>query len=79
MHIEHKSGDKMYVDYAGEKLSIIDEQTGEEIQVEVFVSILGASQLTYIEATMTQQKEDFIGACENALYYLWWSTTCHSH
>jgi DNA replication protein DnaC len=69
MHIEHKSGDKMYVDYAGEKLSIIDEQTGEEIQVEVFVSILGASQLTYVEATMTQQKEDFIGACENALYY----------
>jgi len=69
MHIEHKSGDKMYVDYAGEKLSIIDEQTGEVIWVEVFVSILGASQLTYVEATMTQQKEDFIGACENALYY----------
>jgi len=37
--------------------------------VEVFVAILGASQLTYVEATMTQRKEDFIGACENALYY----------
>jgi len=69
MHIEHKSGDKMYVDYAGEKLSIIDPHSGEIIPVEVFVAILGASQLTYVEATMTQQKEDFIGACENALHY----------
>ena len=69
MHIEHKSGDKMYVDYAGEKLSIIDPHTGEFIPVEVFVAILGASQLTYVEATLSQQKEDFIGACENALYY----------
>jgi transposase len=69
MHIEHKAGDKMYVDYAGEKLSIVDPETGQIIPVEVFVSILGASQLTYTEATMTQQKEDFISSCENALHY----------
>jgi len=69
MRVEHKSGDKMYVDYAGSKLEYIDRETGEVIPVEVFVAILGASQLTYIEASMTQQKEDFIGSCENALYY----------
>jgi transposase len=69
MHIEHKAGDKLYVDFAGEKLSIIDRQTGEIQPVEVFVAILGASQLTYVEAVMTQQKEDFIGACEGALLY----------
>jgi transposase len=69
MHIDHKAGDKMYVDYAGEKLQILDPDTGEVSKVEVFVAILGASQLTYVEATMTQRKEDFIGACENALYY----------
>jgi transposase len=69
MHIDHKAGDKMYVDYAGEKLQITDPETGEIYNVEVFVAILGASQLTYVEATMTQRKEDFIGACENALYY----------
>ena len=69
MHIENKAGEKMYVDYAGEKLSIIDPHSGEIIPTEVFVAILGASQLTYVEATMTQQKEDFIGACENALHY----------
>ena len=69
MHIEHKSGDKMYVDYAGERLEILDKETGELKPVEVFVAILGASQLTYVEASMTQQKEDFILSCENALHY----------
>lgn len=69
MHMEHKAGDKLYVDFAGDKLSIIDQQTGEIKPVEVFVAILGASQLTYVEAVMTQQKEDFIAACENTLHY----------
>lgn len=69
MRIEHKAGDKLYVDFAGEKLNIIDKQSGEIQPVEVFVAILGASQLTYVEAVMTQQKEDFIAACEGALHY----------
>jgi transposase len=69
MRIEHKAGDKLYVDFAGDKLSIIDKQSGEIQPVEVFVAILGASQLTYVEAVMTQQKEDFIAACEGALHY----------
>jgi len=69
MHIEHKAGDKMYIDYAGEKLHIVNLATGELQAVEVFLSVLGGSQLTYIEATESQQKEDFIACCENALYY----------
>ncbi|MBK9284770.1 MAG: IS21 family transposase [Sphingobacteriaceae bacterium] len=69
MRMDHKAGDKLYVDFAGDKLQIIDKQTGEIQDVEVFVAVLGASQLTYAEAVMTQQKEDFIGACENALHY----------
>ncbi len=69
MHMIHKAGDKMYVDFTGEKLYIVDKETGEIIAVEVFVAILGASQLTYVEATASQKKEDFIMACENALHY----------
>lgn len=69
MRMEHKAGDKLYVDFAGDKLQIVDKQTGEIQSVEVFVAILGASQLTYAEAVMTQQKEDFIAACENALHF----------
>jgi len=69
MHMEHKVGDKMYVDFAGDKLSYVEMETGEIIQAEVFVSILGASQLTYVEATASQRQEDFIQCCENALHY----------
>lgn len=68
-HKEHKAGDKLYIDFAGEKLIITNQKTGETKHVEVFVAILGASQLTYVEAVMSQQKEDFIPACENALQY----------
>lgn len=35
----HKAGDKMYIDYTGKKLQIVDKQTGEFIDVEVFVGI----------------------------------------
>jgi len=69
MHQEHIEGDKLFIDYAGAKLSIIDKNTKDVNLVEVFVAILGASQLTYVEAVMTQQKEDFIPACEGALHY----------
>jgi transposase len=69
MHMEHKAGEKMYVDYAGQKLHIIDPESGQKVPVEVFVAILGASQLTYVEASYSQKKEDFIGSCENALHY----------
>ncbi|MBK7576221.1 MAG: transposase [Ignavibacteria bacterium] len=69
MHIEHKAGDKMYIDYAGATLDIADTATGEVRSAEVFVAILGASQLIYVEAVASQGKEDFIYACRHALEY----------
>jgi len=69
MHIEHKSGDKLFVDYAGKKLEVLDIQTGELIPVEVFVSILGGSQLIYVEATPSQRQEDFIRSVERAFHF----------
>ncbi len=69
MHMEHTAGEKMYVDYTGKKLSIIDRATGEIRDMEVFVAILGSSQLTYVQAIETQGKEDFITCVENTLIY----------
>lgn len=69
MHMNHKSGDKMYVDYAGKTLSIIDKESGELKEVQFFVAILGASQYTYAEASMSQQKEDFVCSVENAIRF----------
>ena len=69
MHIEHKVGDKMYVDYAGETLTYVDTDTGEIRQAQVFVAILGWSQYVYVEAMVSQAVEEFIAACQNALHF----------
>jgi len=69
MHIEHIAGDKMFIDFAGEKLHIVNMETGEITEAEVFISVLGASQLTYVEAVLSQCKEDFISCYEHALTY----------
>jgi transposase len=68
MRIEHKAGEKMYIDFAGEKLYLTDNERAR-VSVEVFVAILGCSQLTYVEAVYSQKKEDLIRASENALHY----------
>src|SRR5690606_35107354 len=69
MKMEHKAGDKMFVDFTGKKLQLVDKESGEIQDVEVFVAILGCSQLTFVTAVATQQKEDFIDACEQALHF----------
>jgi transposase len=69
MHIDHIAGDKMYIDYAGEKLHIVNIDTGEIKDVEVFISVLGASQLTYVEGLRSQRNEDLISGCEHCLFY----------
>jgi len=69
MHMNHKAGDKLFIDYAGKTLEIVDKETGEIREVQFFVAILGASQYTYAEASMSQKKEDFIVSVENALHF----------
>lgn len=69
MPIEHKAGDKLYVDFAGATLPYVDIHTGEIRKAQVFVAILGWSQYAYVEAMPSQTVEDFIAACENALHY----------
>ncbi|WP_437397855.1 hypothetical protein [Flagellimonas lutimaris] len=50
MRMEHKAGDKLFIDFTGKKLTIVDRDTGELKELEVFVCILGSSQYTYVEA-----------------------------
>jgi transposase len=69
MHIDHKAGEKMFVDFTGKKMEIYDVKTKQFLEVEIFVAILPASQLTYVEATESQKKENWIKANENALWY----------
>lgn len=69
MHMEHKAGDKMYVDFAGSKLSVTDARTGKITEYEVFVSVLGLSQHAYIEAVASQTKADWVSVNQNALRF----------
>ena len=69
MRIVHKAGDKLFIDFTGKRLSIVDAHSGEVQPVEVFVAILGCSQLTFVIAVASQQKQDFIMACERALHF----------
>jgi len=69
MHMEHKAGDKTYVDFTGKKLFVTDRTTGELNEVDVFVAILGASQLTYVEALENQRKKNWIRGNANAFAY----------
>ena len=69
MHMEHKAGDKLFVDFTGVKQTIIDAATGETRELEVFVGVLGSSQKAYIEAVGSQKKADWIKVNENALRF----------
>jgi transposase len=66
----HVAGDKLFVDYAGMKPHIVDEATGEVIEVELFVAVLGASNYTFAETTRTQSVADFVGSVSRALTFL---------
>jgi transposase len=58
----HVAGEKAFVDYSGKRIGIADPATGKIRDAEIFVGVLGASNLTYAEATWTQQLPDWTGA-----------------
>ena len=69
MPMQHKYGDKLFIDFTGKKLPIVDRTTGEVTEAEVFIGILGASQYTYVEACPSQSLEHFINCTANCLTY----------
>lgn len=62
MRQTHKAGEKCFVDYCGPTVPIISASTGEIHQAQVFVGVLGASNYTYAEATLTQSLPDWLGS-----------------
>ena len=68
--LEHKFGDKLYIDFCGKKLHYVDKSSGELLDVEVFVAILPASQYTFVYGLRTQTSQDFIHGLNACLAYL---------
>lgn len=62
MRQEHRAGEKLFVDYAGLSVEVVDRRTGEIRHAQIFVAVLGASGYTYAEATWTQTAPDWISS-----------------
>jgi transposase len=63
----HTAGERVFVDFAGHTMEVIDGTTGEIHRAEVFVGVLGASSYVFAQATWTQSLPDWIGAHVNML------------
>jgi transposase len=63
----HKAGEKMFVDYAGLTLPVVNRATGEIREAQIFVAVLGASSYTFAEATWSQNLADWIGSHTRAM------------
>lgn len=69
MHLDHKPGYEMFVDWAGTKMQVINTETGELLAAHLFVSTIGSSSYPYVEAFPSECLENWITAHVNALRY----------
>jgi transposase len=66
---EHRAGERMFVDFSGDGIPIVDRETGEITQAQMFVAVLGASNYTYVEVTPSQDLRSWIQAHIHAYEY----------
>lgn len=57
---EHRAGEKLFIDYAGQTVSIVDPKTGEITEAQIFLATLGASNYTFAEASLSQDLPSWI-------------------
>lgn len=62
LRLEYPAGDRVFVDFAGDRMAIVDPGTGEVTEVEIFVAVLGCSGLLYVEATRGQDLKSWLQA-----------------
>jgi len=69
MRQDYRAGEKMFVDYAGHTVPLVDRRTGQIHQAQIFIAVLGASNYTYAEATWSQSLPDWINSHVRALSF----------
>jgi transposase len=69
LRLEHKAGDRLFVDFSGDRPAYVDKTTGEIITVELFVAVLGASSRTFAVAVPDQKSASWIKAHIQAFEY----------
>jgi transposase len=66
----HAPGERLFVDYSGQTVPVIDAITGEEHRAQIFVAVLGTSNYTFVEATWSQGLADWLGSHVRCLEFL---------
>ena len=69
LRLEYAAGERMFVDFAGDTVPVIDAESGRTWQTHVFVSVLGASGYLYAEATRGEDLASWLGAHVRALEF----------
>lgn len=70
MRQEHKAGERLFIDWAGDTVPVIDPETGEVRSAYLFIAVLGASSYTYAEAAFSQDTDAFLSAHSRAFSFL---------
>ena len=70
MRQDYRAGEKLFVDYAGQKVPIIDRTSGEIKETEIFVAMIETSNYTFAVATWSQSLPNWIGSLLHAFSYL---------
>lgn len=73
-HVEHLAGDQMYIDYAGDKLEIVEEQTGEVRKVEVFCGYPSMQSLHLLRGSVVPEEGRPYRCLRECSSFLWWYT-----
>jgi len=69
MKQDRPGGEYLHVDYAGDTLSYVEPETGEEIKCQVFVAVLPTSDYPFFKAVRSQKVEDFLDGLQSALRF----------
>ncbi|MCC6225958.1 MAG: IS21 family transposase [Microthrixaceae bacterium] len=69
MRQEHRAGARLFVDFSGDGLELVDRETGETVVVKLFVAVLGASNYTYVEPVVHEDLPTWIGCHVRAFTY----------
>ena len=69
MRQEHRAGEKLFVDFSGDGIEIVDRETGEVVVAKLFVAVLGASNYTYVEPVVREDLPTWIGCHVRAFGY----------
>jgi transposase len=70
MRQPHRAGERLFVDYAGDTVAVVNPESGEIRRAQIFVAVLGASNFTNAEATWTQTVPDWLGSHVRAFNFL---------